>query len=167
MLYFRRGIRRRVPGSDSASLRQGICTISFIDAGAADSMSVYGYNRRTTPNLERLAAEGAVFEYAYSNSSWTRPSTLSLLTSLQHSVLGGLRNGRNTAPDEVLTLAKHLHRAGYQTAFFTSNANAGTMSGLERGIDVLREAGVDNNATSSVELLLPFQKGLPQLRGDI
>ncbi len=124
----------------------------IIDGGAADSMSVYGYNRRTTPNLERLAAEGAVFENAYSNSSWTRPSTLSFLTSLHHSVLGGLRNGRNTAPDEVLTLAKHLHRAGYQTAFFTSNANAGTISGLERGIDVLREAGVDNNATSSVEL---------------
>ena len=43
----------------------------IIDNGAADSMSVYGYNRRTTPNIERLAAEGAVFEYVYSNSSWT------------------------------------------------------------------------------------------------
>ena len=29
-----------------------------IDGGAADYMSVYGYNRRTTPNIERLAAEG-------------------------------------------------------------------------------------------------------------
>ena len=28
-----------------------------IDGGAADFMSVYGYNRRTTPNIERLAAE--------------------------------------------------------------------------------------------------------------
>ena len=40
-----------------------------IDGGAADFMSVYGYNRRTTPNIERLAAEGVVFERAYSNSS--------------------------------------------------------------------------------------------------
>ena len=39
----------------------------IIDSGGADYMSVYGYNRRTTPNLERLAAEGAVFERAYSN----------------------------------------------------------------------------------------------------
>ncbi len=64
-----------------------------IDGGAADYMSVYGYNRRTTPNLERLAAEGAVFEHAYSNSSWTRPSTASFMTSLQHSVLGGFNAG--------------------------------------------------------------------------
>ena len=41
------------------------------DGGAADYMSVYGYNRRTTPTLERLAEEGVVFERAYSNSSWT------------------------------------------------------------------------------------------------
>ena len=124
----------------------------IIDNGAADSMSVYGYNRRTTPNIERLAAEGAVFEYVYSNSSWTTPSTLSFLTSLQNSVLGGIRNGRNMAPDEVLTLAQHLHRAGYQTAEFTSNPNAGRMSGLERGNDVFRDSGVGNNSTSSVEL---------------
>ncbi len=123
-----------------------------VDGAGADFMSVYGYNRRTTPYLERLAAEGAVFDYAYSNSTWTRPSTLSFLTSLQHSALGGLRNGRNTAPEEVLTIAQHLRRAGYQTAFFTSNANAGRMSGLERGIDVLREAGVGNSSASSVEL---------------
>ena len=62
-------------------------------------MSLYGYNRRTTPNLERIAAEGALFDYAYSNSTWTGPSTLSFLTSLQHSVLGGLRNARNMAPE--------------------------------------------------------------------
>ncbi len=106
-----------------------------IDGGGADLMSLYGYNRRTTPNLERIAAEGAVFNSAYSNSTWTRPSTLSFLTSLQHSVLGGFRNGRTTAPEEVLTLAQHLHRAGYQTAEFTSNPNAGRISNLDRGND--------------------------------
>ncbi len=70
-----------------------------IDAAGADYMSVYGYNRRTTPHLERLAAEGAVFEHAYSNSSWTVPSTPSFLTSLQHSALGGMVNGRNPPPE--------------------------------------------------------------------
>ena len=115
-------------------------------------MSLYDYNRRTTPHLERIATEGAVFNAAYSNSTSTTPSTLSFLTSLQNSVLGAIRNGRNMAPDEVLTLAQHLHRAGYQTAEFTSNPNAGRMSGLERGNDVFRDTGVGNNSTSSVEL---------------
>ena len=127
-----------------------------IDGGGADLMSLYGYNHRTTPNLERIAAEGAPFDYAYSNSTWTGPSTLSFLMSLQHSVLGGLRNARNMAPEGVLTIAQHLRRVGYQTAFFTSNPNAGTMSGLERGIDVLRGAGVGNSSASSVELHADF-----------
>ncbi len=111
-----------------------------IDGAAADLMSVYGYNRRTTPNLERIAAEGAVFERAYSNASWTRPSTASFMTSLQHSVLGGFRNGFNVVPDNAPTMAQHMHRAGYQTAVFTANANAGRMSGLERGVDLFRES---------------------------
>ncbi len=124
----------------------------IIDGGGADYMSVYGYNRRTTPNLERLAAEGAVFEHAYSNSSWSKPSTPSFMTSLQHSVLGGYKNDSDPLPDEAVTMAQHLHQAGYQTAVFTSNAYAGTMSSLDRGVDVLREAGAEPNSASSKEL---------------
>ena len=123
-----------------------------IDGAGADYMSLYGYNRRTTPNLERIAAQGAVFERAYSNSAWTRTSTPSFLTSLQHSVLGGLRNGRNPVPEQVATAAEQLHRGGYQTAAFTSNSNAGRMSKLERGVDFFRDAGVENWSTSSVPL---------------
>jgi arylsulfatase A-like enzyme len=122
-----------------------------IDGGGADYLSTYGYHRRTT-NLERLAAEGAVFERAHSNSGWTRPSTPSFLTSLQHSVLGGLENWRNPVPEDVLTLAEHMHRAGYQTAELTTNANAGSMSGLDRGNDMFREAGVKNQSMSAVRL---------------
>jgi arylsulfatase A-like enzyme len=110
-----------------------------IDGGGADYMSAYGYNRRTTPNLAALAAEGALFEYAYSNASWTRPSTASFMTSLQHSVLGGFKGGFNVIPADAPTMAQHMHRAGYQTAVFTANPNAGRMSGLERGVDVFRE----------------------------
>jgi arylsulfatase A-like enzyme len=111
----------------------------IIDGAGADYMNVYGYNRRTTPNLERIAAEGAVFERAYSNSSWTPSSTPSFLTSLQHSVLGGSTQNGNPVPDNILTLAEHLHRAGYQTAELTPNPNAGSMSNLERGHDVFRD----------------------------
>jgi arylsulfatase A-like enzyme len=115
-----------------------------IDGGAADHMSVYGYNRRTTPNLERLAAEGAVFEHAYSNATWTQPSTSSFMTSLHTSVLGGYKGwGDPMIPEQEVTMAHHLHRAGYQTAVFTDNSYAGTEAALERdGVDVLRDTGV-------------------------
>ena len=101
------------------------------DGGAADYMSVYGYNRRTTPTLEKLAGEGAIFERAYSNSTATYASTPSFMTSLQDSVLG------NPLPENAITMAERFHDAGYQTAVFTSNPWAGSASQLERGVDVL------------------------------
>ena len=124
-----------------------------IDGGGADHMSVYGYNRRTTPNVERLAAEGALFEHAYSNSTWTGPSTTSFMTSLHTSVMGGYPNrGDRILPEQEVTMAQRLHRAGFQTAVFTSNVTAGTETGLERGVDVLRDRGANPNSASSVEL---------------
>jgi len=125
-----------------------------IDGGGADYMSLYGYNRRTTPNLERLAAEGALFEHAYSNSSWTKPSTASFMTSLHNSVLGNTRDlPVEPLSPQAITMAERFHAAGYQTAVFTANPNAGTVSGLERGADLLRESGFPNaDEASSVDL---------------
>ncbi len=131
-----------------------------IDGGGADLMSVYGYNRRTTPFLERLAEEGAVFEHAYSNSTWTQPSTASFMTSLHHSVLGGLRRGVHSTPipAAAVTMAEHLHRAGYQTASFTSNPNCGRIIGLERGVDLMRDVEAGHHSTSSAELHERFRR---------
>jgi len=111
-----------------------------IDGGAADFMSVYGYNRRTTPYLEQLAAEGALFEWAYSNSTWTKPSTASFMTSLQNSVMGGQKNWTDPVPEQITTMAEHMHEAGHQTAVFVANPNAGTLSNLQRGVDVMKES---------------------------
>jgi len=125
-----------------------------IDGAGADFMSVYQYNRRTTPFLERLAEEGAVFERAYSNSTWTQPSTASFMTSLHHSVLGGLSRGvySSPVPPAAKTMAEHLHAAGYQTASFTTNPNAGRLIGLERGVDFLTEHLGDHTSPSSTAL---------------
>ena len=128
----------------------------IIDGAMRNAMSVYGYNRRTTPNLERLAAEGAVFENAYSNSSWSKTSTPSFMTSLHNSVLGGYKSDSDPLPDQAVTMAQHFHQAGYQTAVFTSNPYAGTMSSLDRDVDTLREAGVEPNSKSSEELHTDF-----------
>ncbi len=125
-----------------------------IDGGGADLMSLYGYNRRTTPFLERLAAEGVVFERAYSNSTWTQASTASFMTSLHHSVLGGLRRGVHSTPvpAAAVTMAEHMRRGGYETAVFTSNPNAARVIGLERGVDLMRDVETGNHSSSSAEL---------------
>ena len=125
-----------------------------IDGGGADLMSAYGYNRRTTPYLERLAEEGVIFERAFSNSTWTQASTASFMTGLQHSVLGGLRRGVHSTPvpAAATTWSEHMRRGGYLTASFTANPNAGRVIGLERGLDYLRDVDTENHSTSSAEL---------------
>lgn len=123
-----------------------------IDSAGADFMSVYGHERPTTPFMEELAARGAVFERAYSNSTWTKISTPSFLTSLHSSALGGYVSREDVLPEDVETLPQLLQRAGYTTAEITSNPFAGMMTGLDRGLDFMRDSGVARNSVSSVEL---------------
>ncbi|MGB7295612.1 MAG: sulfatase-like hydrolase/transferase, partial [Candidatus Aminicenantales bacterium] len=127
-----------------------------IDGAAAELMSVYGHSRRTTPYLERLAAEGALFENAYSNSSLTKVSVPALMTSLHGSVLGGHRGPGGLLPARAVTMAERLHRAGYLTEVLTSNPYCGRMSGLDRGVDILREAWRRNKCLSSADLHREF-----------
>lgn len=141
--------RRRADGPPNVILY-------VMDAAGAEYISAYGYHRRTTPNLERLAALGALFERAYSNSTWSKPSTASFMTSLQHSVLGGYATPADPLPEKAETMAQLLHAAGFQTGVFTSNTWCGIMSSLERGVDTLRETVVGNNATSSREVQESF-----------
>ncbi len=144
-----------VPGAAVSGVRRRPNVVFYvIDGGGADLMSLYRYNRRTTPYLEELAAEGVVFERAYSNSTWTQASTASFMTSLHHSVLGGLRRGVHSTPvpAAAVTMAERMRRGGYQTAVFTSNANAGRVIGLERGVDVMRDEDIENYSSSSAEL---------------
>jgi glucan phosphoethanolaminetransferase (alkaline phosphatase superfamily) len=51
-----------------------------LDTVRAPSLSLYGYARPTTPQLERLAARGVVFQRAFSTSPWTLPSHASMFT---------------------------------------------------------------------------------------
>ena len=127
-----------------------------IDGGGADFMSLHGYARPTTPNLENLAGEGVVFEYAHSNSAWTRSSTPSFLTSLHHSALGA--GNWDSLPSGAITMAQHFHHAAYQTALFTSNHWSGIPSTGGRGLDVLRQRQAEENSASSAELHTDFRQ---------
>jgi len=123
------------PAAAASSPHPPNVVVYAIDGGGADLMSLYGYNRRTTPNLERLAAEAVVFDRAHSNSAWTKPSTASFMTGLQHSALGGFRGYGDQIPEAAPTMGQRFHAAGYQTAVFTFHPNAGRSSALNRGVD--------------------------------
>jgi arylsulfatase A-like enzyme len=127
-----------------------------IDGAGADWMSVYGYNRRTTPFLERLAGEAVVFENAYSNATSTPLSAPSYMTSLLYSAIDRYRSIFDKIPDGVTTMAEHFGRVGYQTGVFVSNPFAATAKGLERSVDIVRVLDPPVPAVSSEHLQRAF-----------
>ncbi len=106
----------------------------LIDTQRADHLSAYGYERPTSPNLDAIGAEGVLFEAAYSHSSWTLPSHVSLFTGLpQHEHRAGVMRQPYMARGHA-TLAEVLARAGFATAGFVANTYwAGRQTGLARG----------------------------------
>ena len=54
--------------------------IFMMDTQSARNMSCYGYHRKTTPNIDQIAKEGALFLNHFVTSSWTLPVHASLFT---------------------------------------------------------------------------------------
>ncbi|MBD3291842.1 MAG: sulfatase-like hydrolase/transferase, partial [Armatimonadia bacterium] len=53
-----------------------------LDSARADRFSCYGYDRPTTPNIDRIAEEGTLFEQCWGDSNWTLPVSYSMMTGL-------------------------------------------------------------------------------------
>jgi arylsulfatase A-like enzyme len=102
------------------------------DTVRAQNLSLYGYGRPTTPNLERFAARGVRFDLAFATAPWTLPSHASLFTGRwPHEV--GVGWTSPLRPD-VPTLAEYLGSRGYDTAGFVANLEyCGRETGLARG----------------------------------
>ena len=97
----------------------GSCVVIVIDAAAAGHLPTYGYDRDTTPNLDRLAGSSFVFDRAYSQAPMTVMSVPSYLTSLSpHSI--ALRREAKTA-STLVYLPQAFAAAGFRTAGFTEN----------------------------------------------
>ncbi len=111
--------------------------IVSLDALGAGHTGAYGYERDTTPVLDRVAGEGVVFENAYTQQVWTLTSHLTLMTGLYPKAHGAAAD--RAARPEVVTLAQLLRSRGFRTAAFTGVG--GYMKpgfGLGRGFETYR-----------------------------
>ena len=96
------------------------------------NLSLHGYSRRTTPNLELLAGRGVRFDLAFATSSWTLPSHASLFTGRWPHELGV--DWKSPLKDGTPTLAEYLGAHGYDTAGFVANLDyCSRETGLARG----------------------------------
>ena len=106
-----------------------------IDTLRADALGSYG-GPAATPNLDRLAAGGARFEFAHAHAVVTLPSHASILTGLYPFEHGIHDNAGYRLPDDTVTLAAMLRAEGFATGAFVAAFPLDSQFGLDAGFDV-------------------------------
>jgi arylsulfatase A-like enzyme len=93
--------------------------VIVVDTLRADHLSVYGYARQTSPNLDHVAQMGVLFDDAFAVTSWTLPSHASLMTGrypYEHGAEKGPLDGRYP------TIGEFFRDRGYRTGAFSANS---------------------------------------------
>lgn len=147
------------------------------DTMRRDVVGAYG-GRAHTPELDRFAEEGLLFERAVSQAPWTKPSVATLFTALypsQHGVATdpGLRRPdavvsdaalleTDRLPEGFVTLAEVLRDAGLKTAAFVANPWLDDRFGFAQGFDVYDDsfAAWDNSGDAAVEAAIAWLEDL-------
>jgi arylsulfatase A-like enzyme len=149
--------RSRNENKKSPKSKPNIVLVTM-DTVRADHLSCYGYQRITTPNLDRLSQEGVLFKNAYATNSWTLPSHASIFTGMFPTKHGADHSSTpaqdiRTQKGEILrwkemiaksfsklsddnhTLAEILSEKGYRTAGIIGGIFCNSIFGLDQGFD--------------------------------
>jgi len=162
-------VERPVYGADEERradpLRQRLAQANVIfvilDAARARQLGAYGYSRPTTPAIDRLAAEGVVFETATTPAVYTLGAMSSIWTSQHPDRHHSEVSFSARLPRDRLTLAELLSARGVATAGFVANAVAGASFGFERGFSDFREIYKDfgSGAAGFLKAVPPWVAG--------
>ncbi|MFQ5767362.1 MAG: sulfatase [Acidobacteriota bacterium] len=144
----------------TASL-QGVILI-WADTLRKDHLGVYGYDRSTSPHLDRLASQGARFTHCTTQATWTKVSTPSLMTSL-YPLSHGVREFSGRLPASAVTLAEVFRDNGYATLSLTSNLFTGKFTNLHQGFETVYEPGSLSSPESSKTARERMDQFLPWL----
>ena len=129
------------PERAAASAASPNVVMIVVDALRPDHLQVYGYERETSPNLQRFAERATVFENAYSQGNRTIIAMPSLFTSLYPSFHGavGFQERMIPLPESRTTISEVMRDAGYTTVGVMSNVYLKSAFGLTQGFDVVDE----------------------------
>lgn len=135
-----------------------------LDTLRADHLGCYGYERPTSPNLDRWAAEGGLYLHANSVATHTGPSHASMFTGMLPSE-HGLMSAVSGMPTRMPTLAGTLADAGYSTAGVTSNFVLRSRNGFHRGFHIYDDSLVLANGLGRAARFLADQSGVGLVYG--
>ena len=118
--YFPNFTREPFPAGAVGEMQTGQPIIWLvIDALRPQHLGCYGYERETTPTLDKFADQGVIFTRFFANAPWTRPGTTCMLTGRipsRHAV----QCDWHKLPRDVGTVAQALKKAGAQFMTVTS-----------------------------------------------
>ncbi|MEZ5976823.1 MAG: sulfatase [Planctomycetota bacterium] len=100
-----------------------------------------------TPNMAAVAARGTTFGKAYSASSWTWPSTASLLTSLTPPEHGVDAPEHNFLAERWETLAERLQREGFTTGAWSMNPLVSAAKNFDQGFETFEQTSWERAST--------------------
>ncbi len=121
-----------------------------LDTTRADRLSSYGYSRNTSPNIDKLAAQGVLFENAYSQAPWTLPAMATVHTSL-YPTEHGVIYGNVAIKGNLITLAEYLKNNNYKTMAITTHSFVDSNHGFSQGFDIFDELNHRGNDDISSE----------------
>src|SRR6185503_14660620 len=148
-------------GSRASDPRPNVLLIS-LDSVRADYIGAYGAKlphapgRSPSPNIDRLAAEGVLYEDALSTTSWTLPAHVSMLCGVPELVHGVEQDGLSIPPD-LPTLAEDLRGRGYRTYGVYSGPYLDPRYGFARGFERY-EAGYGPELANAVDEVAVAEK---------
>ncbi len=107
----------------------------IIDTLRADKLGCYGFQKKTSPEIDNMAEQGVLFERTISQCSWTRPSIGSMLTSLYPRSIGIYKERWDALHERYLTLAEILNENGYFTIGLTANPFINSVFNFHQGFE--------------------------------
>ncbi|MFH1620341.1 MAG: sulfatase, partial [bacterium] len=136
-LFCAAGIFNSLQAHARISCRDCSVILISLDTLLADALGIHGYRRDISPNIDRLAGNGALFLNAYSHSPNTLSSHMSIFTSQYPWKHNMEAIYRDSLAGETVTLPMALKTRGYKTvwAATTQDSHLSLTAGFERGFD--------------------------------
>ena len=148
-------------GSEVGRLPRGVepsdlnLVLITLDTTRADRLGAYGWTRVPTPNLDRIAGEGVVFEHAVAPAPLTLPAHSSLFTAKSPPQHGVRDNGGFFLDQRETTLAERLKAGGVTTGGFVGayvlDRKWGIAQGFDRYVDDFDLSKFDTPSLGEVE----------------
>ena len=125
--------------------------VILVDTLRADHLGAYGYDRPTSPAIDRLAAEGGIlFEHAYSVAPWTNPAIATLFTGKYPQTVFAPAPHHvaitRALPKNIETLAEVVKKAGYRTVALVDHPGINARLGFSRGFDEFHDLYLEGGA---------------------